>query len=86
MLRENYRALGGANASMAAAAAALAALGWLLEAAAALAEGGAAAWPPAAPLVRSLALQAGERYLHAVGGAPSAPACHSQSAITAYKQ
>lgn len=85
MLRKKRRALGGANVSVAAAAAALAALGWLLEAAAALAEGGAAAWPAAAPLVRSLALQAGERYLHAVGGAASAPACHRQSPITAYK-
>lgn len=75
-MRGVRRALHGAHAAAAATpAAALAALGWLLDAAGALAEGGGAAWPSAAPLVRDLALQAGERYLGAVGGVPIDSPC-----------
>ncbi len=55
-------------------AAALAALEALLEAAGNLADD-AAAWPTIAPLLRALALQAGQHYLDAVGGArPSSSA------------
>ena len=56
---------------------ALAALGLLLDAAGALAAGGEDAWPSAMPLMRALALQAGERYL----GARLGPACHRVSRL-----
>lgn len=73
MLHHACRALGGAHAP----ANALAALGLLLDAAGTLEGSGMDAWPSAMPLVRKLALQAGEHYLGACQGA----ACHRASRL-----
>ena len=73
MLNHACRALGGADAP----ADALAALGLLLDAASTLEGSDADAWPSAMPLVRKLALQAGECYLGACQGA----ACHRASRL-----